>query len=79
MDYVYSQTVSETFYGPNCPVDEGNEELGQVWDDVLLFYRLLRMKLMASVKKPRHEGKNSRRLSSFTSWGGHQPIEYTKT
>ena len=36
----YSGIVSETFYGPDCPVDEGNEELGYVWDDILLFNRL---------------------------------------
>ena len=24
----YSRTVSERFYGPDCSVDEGNEELG---------------------------------------------------
>ena len=24
----YSRTVGETFYGPDCPVHEGKEELG---------------------------------------------------
>ena len=37
----YSQTVSETFYSPDYPVDEGNEELDYLWDDILLFCPLL--------------------------------------
>ena len=46
----YCSTISETFYIPDCSADEENEELGQFWDDILLFYRLLRIKFMASVK-----------------------------
>ena len=46
----YSRTVSETLYSPDCPVDEGNEELGYVWEDILLFYCLLWIKFMASAK-----------------------------
>ena len=49
-------------------MDEGNEELGYVWDDILLFYLLLRIKFMALAKKLGH--KRRRVLAKITEFGG---------
>ena len=32
------KTISPTFYSPIYPVDEGNEEVGLVWDNISLFF-----------------------------------------
>ena len=64
----YSQTVSETFYSPDYPVDEENEELDYLWDDILLFSPLLWIKFMTAAKKLGHKGR--RVLAKITEFWG---------
>ena len=48
-------------------MDEGNEELGYNWDDILLFYLLLRINFMALAKKLGNKGR--RVLAKITEFG----------
>ena len=50
------QTISYTFYSSNYPVDEGNEDLGKVWDNILLFFCLVQIKVIALASNPGREG-----------------------
>ena len=50
------QTISYTFYSSNYPVDEGNEDLGKVWDNILLFFCLVQIKVIALALNLGREG-----------------------
>ena len=44
------RTISHTFYSPIYPVDEENEDVGSVWDNISLFFRLVWITLMLWLK-----------------------------
>ena len=56
----YCLTISETFYSPDYPVYEGNEELRWVWDNTFLFYHLLWIKFMNSDENSGMRGEKYR-------------------
>ena len=40
------RTISHMFYNPIYPVDEGNEKVGSIWDNILLLFYLVWIKLI---------------------------------
>ena len=51
-------TISHKFYS-SIPVDEGNEDVGLVWDNIFLLFRLVWINFIASAENPGREGSTS--------------------
>ena len=66
------QTISHTFYSPIYPVDEGNEDVGSVWDTSYCFFLFGVNQVHCFGLKPRGEGSILcvlYQLKSRSSWG----------